>query len=150
MKRYDRICIVIFLAVILICAGINIAFYVSENSASDREYNVEIERLSRQIEAGETPDIDTCKYVTNIEEFDYINNESEYKEKDNETGDSESADDSDINMFLKSSSNYVIKETGGKLYRFDYKASSDDIKRIKLIVNISMTMMVVILLVVLS
>ncbi|MBR1816733.1 MAG: HAMP domain-containing histidine kinase [Lachnospiraceae bacterium] len=126
MKRYDRICIGIFTAVILILVGINIAFYVSENTTSGREYNVEIERLSRQIKTEKIPDISECKYVTDIEKFD-----------------------SDQNDFFNSDSDYVIKEIDGELYRFDYKASSANIKRIKIIVNVCMTAMIVILIFVL-
>lgn len=126
MKRYDRICIGIFTAVILILVGINIAFYVAQNDTAGREYNVEIERLSIQIESRETPDISECKYVTDIERYD-----------------------SDNNDFFKSSSSYVIKVINGSLYRFDYKPLSDNIKRIKIIVNVCMTAMIVILIFVL-
>ena len=134
MKRYDRICIGIFLAVILIFVGINIAFYVAQNDTSGREYNVEIERLSRQIEEGEAPDIDGCKYVSNIEEFEY---------KDNRNG------DVDIKEFLNSNSDCVIREINGRLYRFDYNHITDRNGKLKLIINVCMTAMILILLFVL-
>ncbi|MBQ9608847.1 MAG: HAMP domain-containing histidine kinase [Lachnospiraceae bacterium] len=134
MRRYDRICIGIFLAVILIFVYINIAFYVAPNDTSGREYNVEIERLSRQIEEGELPDIDGCKYVSNIEEFEY---------KDNRTG------DVDIKEFINSSSDYVIKEINGRLYRFDYNHITDRNGKLKLKINVCMTAMIVIFLFVL-
>ena len=134
MKRYDRICVGIFLAVILIFAGINIAFYVTQNNSSGREYNVEIERLSRQIKTGKVPDIDDCKYVLNIEDFEY---------RDNRTG------DVDIKEFLNSSSDYVIKEINGRLYRFDYNQITDKNGKLKLIINICVTLIIVILFIVL-
>ncbi|MBQ8924619.1 MAG: HAMP domain-containing histidine kinase [Lachnospiraceae bacterium] len=134
MRRYDRICIGIFLAVILIFVYINIAFYVAPNDTSGRESNVEIERLSRQIEEGELPDIDGCKYVSNIEEFEY---------KDNRTG------DVDIKEFINSSSDYVIKEINGRLYRFDYNHITDRNGKLKLKINVCMTAMIVIFLFVL-
>lgn len=112
MKAFNKIfCAVIALSLLLLIAA-NIIL-LNDSSDNGREYRVEISRLEAEIrEKGfESADLSGCKYVTNIQ-----------KQSDN---------------FYNAESDYIIREIGGELYRFDYLTNSEqDRSNVLLIVNI--------------
>ena len=112
MKAFNKIfCAVIALSLLLLIAA-NIIL-LNDSRDNGREYRVEISRLEAEIrEKGfESTDLSDCKYVTNIQ-----------KQSDN---------------FYNAESDYIIREIGGELYRFDYLTNSEqDRSNVLLIVNI--------------
>ena len=112
MKAFNKIfCAVIALSLLLLIAA-NIIL-LNDSRDNGREYRVEISRLEAEIrEKGfESADLSGCKYVTNIQ-----------KQSDN---------------FYNAESDYIIREIGGELYRFDYLTNSEqDRSNVLLIVNI--------------
>lgn len=117
MKAFNKIFwAVIALSVLMLIASNLILLNGSGDNG--REYRVEISRLEAEIrEKGfESAHLSGCEYVTNIE-----------KNGDN---------------FYNAESDYVIREIGGELYRFDYSAEEkQDKSRDLLIVNIFMGIM---------
>lgn len=93
MKAFNRIFVFVSAVILLVFLAAN-ALLLTEHSDSGRPYKVEISRLAREIENGGTPDLSSCEYVTEIVQY----------------GD----------HFYDSDSDYIIREIGGKLYRFDY------------------------------
>ncbi len=84
-----------------------------DNTESGRPYKVEISRIVRDMEDGDSPDISDCEYVTGVTKY---------------------CDD-----FYNTDSDYVIEEINGTLYRFDYKTDSEtDKSRQILTVNIAL------------
>lgn len=69
MKK-SGIIIVLLLLEVLLAVGSNFLFLHVQNSEDGREYRVEIARVSRQIRAGEEPDLSGCRYVKSVEAFD--------------------------------------------------------------------------------
>lgn len=112
MKAFNKIfCAVIALSLLLLIAA-NIIL-LNDSRDNGREYRVEISRLEAEIrEKGfESADLSGCKYVTNIQ-----------KQSDN---------------IYNAESDYIIREIGGELYRFDYLTNSEqDRSNVLLIVNI--------------
>ena len=106
MKRFNLLFIssLIMIAVVFVTANLVMR---SENNESGRPYRVEINRLENDMREGKETDVSSCRYVTAVVRFD-------------------GQDD-----FYSSNSDYVIKDIGGTLYRFDYSGSrSADRKRI--------------------
>ena len=69
MKK-SGIIIVLLLLEVLLAVGSNFLFLHVQNSEDGREYRVELARVSRQIRAGEEPDLSGCRYVKSVEPFD--------------------------------------------------------------------------------
>ena len=112
---------VVIIAIAVIFAAAN-AILLTEGNESGRPYLVEISRLTREIEKDSRPitDIADCEYVTDI----------------SVPGDAED--------FYNSDSDYVIREIGGELYRFDYNAEGGrDRTGIILTVNVILGIMAV-------
>lgn len=95
MKAFNRIFAVVITAIIAVFMIANVIL-LTDSIDSGRPYLVEISRLAREMENGTAPDLSACEYVTGVEEF---------------------SED-----FYSSHSDYVIREIGGELYRFDYNA----------------------------
>ncbi len=131
MKKIDKIIIIYLIFIILVLCAINIFFFNASKHSENKEYNVEIERLSREIETGNTPDISGCKYVVGYEKYE---NELEETDSDNAIGDF----DED---FFKSNYSYAIKMIDGGLYRFDYKLMVSS--NFKLIIAIDVVLVIV-------
>ena len=115
MKSFDRIFAAIIALILLIFAAAN-AILLNKKDI-DRPYRVEISRLSREIEEngfGEL-DLSACDYVTHIEQFG--------------------------ENFYDSESDYIIREIGGELYRFDYTASQSGKSELVLTVNLILAAM---------
>ena len=103
MKRFDKIImgILALIAVVFLCA--HLALGRAEDDDTGRPYRVEISRLVRQIEKGEAPDLSGCDYVTGVVRY--------------EEG---------AQGFYEGDRDYLIREVGGDLYRFDYVCNEED------------------------
>lgn len=116
MKSFDRIFAAVIALILLIFAAANL-FVLRENNDPNRPYRVEINRLAHEIENKgiENIDLSECNYVTHIERYG--------------------------ENFYNSESDYVIREIGGELYRFDYTASRSDKSGLILAVNLILAVM---------
>lgn len=121
MKAFNRIQAVVLIVIIAVFAIANVIL-LTEGNENGRPYLVEISRLVREIEKGnsETADLGNCEYVTGVSRF----------------GDTEN--------FYSSDSDYVIREIGSELYRFDYNAQGGtDRTSLILTVNVILGVMAV-------
>ena len=100
MKSFNKI-FVIALSVVLVIFAIANVVILTRNTDEGRPYLVEVSRLQIKIENGTfTEDsLKECNYVTAVTE-----------EKEN---------------FYNPTSDYLVREIGGKLYRFDYQTEGD-------------------------
>ncbi len=118
MKKFN----ILFLTSLLIIAAV---FIVSnllinrDNKESGRPYRVEIKRLCNTIETGKTPSLSDCQYVTKITKY-------------------EGQED-----FYDSADDYVIKEAGGTLYRFDYRSEKSKDSWKQLVLNLSLALLAI-------
>ena len=110
-----------FAAIVLVFVAAN-AILLTNGDESGRPYRVEISRLVAEIEKDslEITDLANCEYVTGVLRFE------------------------DTDNFYNSESDYVIHEINGKLYRFDYRAKSEENTRAILTVNVILGVMAVI------
>ncbi len=108
MKAFNRISALVIMVILAVFIGANV-WLLSDGGDSGRPYRVEISRLVREMENGRTPDLSVCEYVTAIMEY---------------------GED-----FYNSDSDYVIREIGGVLYRFDYRTGGDNRTGMIVIVN---------------
>ena len=101
MKAFNRILAVVITVIIAVFAIANMIL-LTDNNESGRPYLVEISRLVREIEKDSLgiTDLANCEYVTGVSRF------------------------GDVDDFYGSDSDYVIREIGDKLYRFDYNVQS--------------------------
>ncbi len=121
MKAFNRISVIVSIAIILLFAIANIVL-ISGDKDSGRPYLVEVSRLSEEIEkSGNIPDLSDLKYVTAV-----------VKQGDD---------------FYTSHSDYVIREIKGELYRFDYTAN-DSVKQRELIITVNIILGIMTLLII--
>ena len=99
MKAFNKILLAVLAAIALIFAASNWLLLRTEENVG-RPYLVDVNRLVLKIEAGtyEAADLQMCDYVTAV---------STYRDD-----------------FYDSYSDYVIRDIGGTLYRFDYSHNS--------------------------
>ena len=124
MKKNSILIVVSLIVITAVFAAANI-WLDSAEKTQGRPYMVEINRLCKQIENEQTPDISQCEYVTSV------------------TEQSQSSD------FFNSKSDNYIKQINGKLYRFDYSGSTGDLGKARLILNISLGALSILLIAVL-
>ncbi|MBP3922741.1 MAG: HAMP domain-containing histidine kinase [Ruminiclostridium sp.] len=121
MKAFNRISVIVSIAIILLFAIANIVL-ISGDKDSGRPYLVEVSRLSEEIEkSGNIPDLSDLKHVTAV-----------VKQGDD---------------FYTSHSDYVIREIKGELYRFDYTADNS-IKHRELIITVNIILGIMALLII--
>lgn len=121
MKAFNRISVIVSIAIILLFAVANIIL-ISGDKDSGRPYLVEVSRLSGEIEkSGNIPDLNGLKYVTAV-----------VKQEDD---------------FYTSHSDYVIREIKGELYRFDYTADNS-VKQRELIITVNIILGIMALLII--
>ena len=121
MKNFDKILAVLVLIVAVLFAGTNAVFSLTEKD-SGKPYRVEINRLYRQLENGEVPDLSNCRYVVGIEKYDGSRD------------------------FFDSGNSYMIREIDGTIYRFDYLPGTGHTWQTRLLLNLSILIPSVILL----
>ena len=102
MKAWRNIFAVFAVISGLIFAGANLLLISLDPNVSGRPYRVEINRVALQIEEDGFESVDLSQYK-------YLKNVAEYGED-----------------FYHSDSDYLIKEIGGTLYRFDYSAQNNE------------------------
>lgn len=106
MRKFNAIIICIIAVIGLIFAGANI-YLVNIQSNSNREYNVEINRIQLSIENKEKIDLSSCRYIKNVSVMPKNAGE---EEKEN---------------FYNPDSAYCIRIIGDKTYRFDYEQNNE-------------------------
>ncbi len=116
MKSFDRVFAAVIALVLVIFVAAN-ALILWESNNAGRPYRVEISRLAREIEENGISglDLSACDYVTNVERY---------------------GED-----FYNSDSDYMIREIGGELYRFDYTVSRSEKGGFILAVDLIMAVM---------
>lgn len=116
MKSFDRIFAAVIALILLIFAAAN-ALILWENNNISRPYRVEINRLAHEIEENGFRELDLseCDFVTNVEPYG--------------------------ENFYNSESDYIIREIGGELYRFDYTTSQSEKSGLILTVNLILAVM---------
>ncbi len=103
MKTWKKLLAAVAIFMLLVFVLANLALYYMTDPERGRPYRVEINRLALQMQEGgaEGIDLSRCEYVENIVE------------------------DVGGEDFYLSGSDYVIREIGGKRYRFDYTMKSN-------------------------
>ncbi|MCH5340936.1 MAG: HAMP domain-containing histidine kinase [Acetatifactor sp.] len=117
MRNFDKMFAALVLIIILLCIGINAVIATAVRNDGNRFYQVEINRLCRQLEDGKSPDLSVCTYVTGVRKYN--------GSKD----------------FFDSNSSYVIREIDGTFYRFDYLPLRENTLRLLLLINIPLLML---------
>lgn len=120
MKAFNRIFMVVIAVIIILFVLANVML-LKENKESGRPYLVEVSRLVKVMENGDTPDISECEFVTAI---------------------TEQSDD-----FYNPDSDYVIRIIKGKLYRFDYK-SNGNLERTNLLLTVNIILLIMAVLII--
>ena len=100
MKSYLKLTIAVIAVLAVIFTGANIILHYENKGDAGRPYRVEAERIAAKIESGEEYSLDDYRYIQNIEIQE--------------------------NGFGGGDSDYLVKEIGGKLYRFDYSYRADN------------------------
>lgn len=111
MKSYIKLVIAVMIVFAALFTVANILLQGTARDDSGRPYRVEAERLARRIERGEDYDLADYKYITDVREI--------------------------TDGFQSGDSDYLIKDIGGRLYRFDY-SYKPDVSRVLLVFNISL------------
>ena len=100
MKSFIKLAVAVIVVLAVIFAGANIILHNENKGDAGRPYRVEAERIAAKIENGEEYFLDDYRYIKNIEIQE--------------------------NGFGGGDSDYLVKEIGGKLYRFDYSYQADN------------------------
>ena len=98
MKSFIKLAVALIAVLAVIFAGANIVLNNENKGGEGRPYRVEAERIAAKIENGEPYSLDDYRCITNVE----------IQEKGFKEGDSD----------------YLVKDIGGVLYRFDYSFRS--------------------------
>lgn len=107
MKKFRKVCLIVTLGILGVFIIANAYLMFGQKKENGRPYRVEIIRLARQMEDGKEPDLSGCNYVTAI------------VKKEREASD-----------FFSGNNDYVLREIGGELYRFDYTTDAKE-KRVE-------------------
>lgn len=140
MKNFDRVIAgaAILTVVLILCANLFLNFYESSDGA--RPYRVEVNRAAREIEQNGFLgfSLDKYSYLKNIEQIGIVIEEDKGTvEKDipiivDKYG--ENNIPIIVNLYtLEADSDYLIREIGGILYRFDYIAGAGEKRKSTLI-----------------
>lgn len=100
MKSYLKLTIAVIAILAVIFTGANIILHYENKGDAGRPYRVEAERIAAKIENGEPYSLNDYSYIKNVEIQE--------------------------NGFQGGDSDYLVKEIGGKLYRFNYSYQADN------------------------
>lgn len=100
MKSFIKLAVAVIAILTVIFAGANIILHNESKGDAGRPYRVEAQRIADKIEGGEEYSLDDYRYITNVEILE--------------------------NGFQSGDSDYLVKEIGGRLYRFDYSYQTDN------------------------
>ena len=117
MKSFRKLFTAVLVLLLLLIIAANMLMLHAGEGTEGRPYRVEISRLAKQIEEGSFTDVDLTgmEYVTNVVCYD-----------------------EDPQNFYAAESDYLVREIGGKLYRFDYVASEANPKSYLLPMNLAL------------
>ena len=100
MKSFIKLAVAVIAVLAVIFTGANIILHNENKGDAGRPYRVEAERIAARIENGEPYSLNDYSYIKNVEIQE--------------------------NGFQGGDSDYLVKEIGGKLYRFDYSYQADN------------------------
>lgn len=126
MKTFHRLMTFLFLLITLLFVAVNLLLKYQGTLETARPYRVEINRIANELEEKDLESIDfsKCEYVTNIVPLTF-----------------------EDNSFNETDSDYAICKVGDQFYRFDYSYNArTDQKKVILIVNISLSLLALLLL----
>lgn len=140
MKNFDRVIAgaAILTVILMFCANLFFNFYESSDGA--RPYRVEVNRAAREIEQNGFLgfSLDKYSYLKNIEQIGIVMGEDKGTAEKNipiivdKYGENNSS--IIVNLYtLEADSDYLIREIGGVLYRFDYIAGAGEKRKSTLI-----------------
>lgn len=117
MKSFRKLFTAALVLLLLLIIAANLLMLHAGEGTEGRPYRVEISRLAKQIEEGSFTDVDLTgmEYVTNVVCYD-----------------------ENPQNFYAAESDYLVREIGGKLYRFDYVASEANPKSYLLPMNLAL------------
>ena len=107
MKSFDKMSAAVIAVIILIFIGANVCLRRLDNGDAGRPYRVEANRISLEIEEKGLEHVDLSKY-SYVKQIEKYNGEE---------------------TFFTADSDYLIREIGGELYRFDYSIDGGSISR---------------------
>lgn len=120
MKAFNRIFAAVIGVLTVLFAAANMILAAQVDPGGGRPYRVEINRLTRQIEADGHADISGCEYVTNIERYS--------------------------ENFYNTDSDYAVRQIKRELYRFDYRTDGGSGRmRFFITVNVILSVMAVLI-----
>lgn len=108
LKSYIKLMITVTVLLAALLFGCILIISNTNKGDSGRPYRVEAERIALKIEKGEEYNLSSYKYITNVELM-----------KDG---------------FQSGSSDYLVKEIDGRLYRFDYSFQSNSTISVRLFI----------------
>lgn len=126
MKAFSRIFIAVLVLFAMLCVGANVYIF-SLDGVNGRPYRVDVERAAAEIEENGRADISKYESITAIEKLT----------------------DKNKDRFYGGNSDYLIRQIGDDIYRFDYTASDGyylDKTAVTVNVILSLTAVVVIVL----
>lgn len=141
MKNFDRVIAgaAILTVILILCANLFLNFYESSDGA--RPYRVEVNRAAREIEQNGFLgfSLDKYSYLKNIEQIGIVMGEDKGTAEKNIPIIVDKYGENNIliivNLYtLEADSDYLIREIGGVLYRFDYIADAGEKGKSTLIV----------------
>lgn len=135
MKRFNQITIGIILLMSLLFIIVNLYLHYLQNDEKNRTYQVEINRLQREISENgfENINLEECNYIKKVE---VLSEDTTKEEK--------------IDFFAGENSDYSLRLLEGKYYRFDYISKfTEQYNKINVAVNISLVLMFIVILVIL-
>lgn len=100
MKSFIKLAVAVIAVLAVIFTGANIILHNENKGGEGRPYRVEAERIAARIENREPYSLNDYSYIKNVEIQE--------------------------NGFQGGDSDYLVKEIGGKLYRFDYSYQADN------------------------
>lgn len=100
MKSFIKLAVAVIAVLAVIFTGANIILHNENKGDAGRPYRVEAERIAARIENREPYSLNDYSYIKNVEIQE--------------------------NGFQGGDSDYLVKEIGGKLYRFDYSYQADN------------------------
>ena len=100
MKSFLKLTVAVIAMLAVIFTGANIILHYTDKGDEGRPYRVEAQRIAFKIENGESFSLSDYPSITNVEKLS--------------------------GGFRESDSDYLVKEIGGTLYRFDYSFRSDN------------------------
>lgn len=135
MKHFNRLIAVTAAVIVMIFTGANLLLTGSGPARHSRPYRVEVNRISRQIEAEGLQQVD-------LSDYSYVTHVERYGKSSLAAGEADHISSSSSGGFLSPDSDYVLREINGSIYRFDYTVdTSDGSASLRIAVNVILALM---------